>query len=272
LKTTRAGSDGTFAFTGIAPGIYTVFARASTPAVVWASTEVAVDGERVTGLNLALQPGLTIAGRIRIDGAAPPFDTTAIKVTAEPVQTAGDVALAPSPATVDRDGRFALSGVMPGRYRMTAALPPAARLRGWMLKSAVVNGIDTLDVPLAIAPGANVPAAVLTLTDRSAQISGVLQDTAGRAVSDYTVMLFPSDPSLWMPRARRIQAARAAADGAFAFRTLPAGDYLLGAVDDVESGEWFDPAFLQRLAPGAIRLTISEGERRIQDIKVGPGS
>jgi uncharacterized protein (DUF2141 family) len=274
LKTTRAGSDGTFAFGGVAPGTYTVLARAATPAVVWASAEIAVDGDRITGLSLALQPGLTIAGQLRIEGsgAAPPFDVTAIKVAAEPVQAASDVGLTPSAAGVDRDGRFVVNGVTPGRYRLTAALPAPARLRGWMLRSAVVNGIDTLDVPLAIAPGASVASAVLTLTDLSAQISGVLQDTAGRAASDYTLVLFPADPSLRLPRARRIQAARAAADGAFTFRTLPAGDYLLAAVDDVENGEWFDAAFLQRLAPGAIRLTIADGERRTQDIRVGPGS
>jgi uncharacterized protein (DUF2141 family) len=274
LKTTRAGSDGAFAFAGVAPGTYTVLARATTPAVVWASSEIAVDGDRVTGLSLTLQPGLIIAGQLRIDGsgAAPPFDMTTIRIAAEPVQTAGDVGLAPSPAAVDRDGRFVVTGVTPGRYRLTAAIPAPARLRGWTLRSAVVNGIDTLDVPLAIAPGASVTTAVLTLTDLTAQISGALQDSGGRAVTDYTVVLFPSDPALWLPRARRIQASRAAADGAFTFRALPAGHYLLTAVDDVETGEWFDPAFLQRVAAGAIRVTVADGERKTQDIRIGPGS
>jgi hypothetical protein len=78
------------------------------------------------------------------------------------------------------------------------------------------------------------------MTDRASQIEGVVQDTGGGTVSDYTVVLFPADPALWLPRARRIQATRAGTDGAFVFRSLPPGDYLLSAIDDVERGEWFD--------------------------------
>jgi hypothetical protein len=40
-------------------------------------------------------------------------------------------------------------------------------------------------------------------------------------------------------------------------------------VDDVEPGEWFDPAFLQRLAPGAAKVTIANGEWKVQDIRLG---
>ena len=274
LKTTRAGGDGAFVFGGVAPGSYTLLARAATPGVVWASTEIAVDGERVSGLVLALQPGLTIAGSLRLDGSgtAPPFDVASVKVVAEPVQSAGDVSLAPAPAAVDREGRFVVSGVTPGRYRVSATLPASARLQGWTLLSSAVNGIDTLDVPLAVSPGTRVTDAVLTLTDRAARIAGVLQDSAGRTPSDYTVVLFPADPALWLPRARRIQASRPSADGAFAFSPLPAGDYLLAAIDDVEAGEWFDPAFLQRLSPAATRIAVAPGERKTVDVRVGPGS
>jgi hypothetical protein len=40
-------------------------------------------------------------------------------------------------------------------------------------------------------------------------------------------------------------------------------------VDDVEPGEWFSPAFLQRLAPAAVRVTIGDGEQKVQDLQVG---
>ena len=49
----------------------------------------------------------------------------------------------------------------------------------------------------------------------------------------------------------------------------PANGLIVGR--DVEPGEWFDPAFLQRLAPGAMRITIGDGEKKVQDIRLGGG-
>jgi hypothetical protein len=70
---------------------------------------------------------------------------------------------------------------------------------------------------------------------------------------------------------RRIMNARTANDGSFTFRNTPPGEYYLAAVDDVEPGEWYDPSFLQRLVTGAIKVTIAEGEKKVQDLKVGGG-
>ena len=41
------------------------------------------------------------------------------------------------------------------------------------------------------------------------------------------------------------------------------------AVDDVEQGEWFDPAYLEKVRQDATRLSISEGEKKTQDLR-GP--
>jgi hypothetical protein len=49
---------------------------------------------------------------------------------------------------------------------------------------------------------------------------------------------------------------------------LPPGDYLIGAVTDVRNGEWFDPAFLKTLAAAAIPITISEGEKKSQNLQI----
>ena len=83
------------------------------------------------------------------------------------------------------------------------------------------------------------------------------------------MILFSADQTHWLPRARRIQAVRPSADGAFSFRGLPGGEYYLAAIDDVEPGEWFDPAFLQRLLPTAMKLTLGEGEQKVQEIRLG---
>lgn len=70
-------------------------------------------------------------------------------------------------------------------------------------------------------------------------------------------------------RVQALQGVRPAADGAYLVRNLPAGNYLLAPVDDVEPGEWFDPGFLQRLVPVAVRITIEDGEQKAQDVRIG---
>jgi hypothetical protein len=73
---------------------------------------------------------------------------------------------------------------------------------------------------------------------------------------------------LWGWQARRIQQVRPGNDGAFAFRNLPPGDYLIAAVTDVDQNEWFDTEFLASLAGSAIKVTLAEGDRKTQTIQV----
>ena len=66
-----------------------------------------------------------------------------------------------------------------------------------------------------------------------------------------------------------IQAVRTDAAGAFRLRSLPPGDYLVVVSDDVEQGEWFDPAYLEQARTGAKHVSIAEGEKKTIDLK-GP--
>jgi hypothetical protein len=85
------------------------------------------------------------------------------------------------------------------------------------------------------------------------------------------VVLFPADQALWMAQARRIKAVRSSTDEAFTISDLPAGEYVVSAVEDAEPGEWFDPAFLQRLLPSGVKVVVSEGETKTQDVRAGGG-
>jgi len=322
-NSTRVQGDGKFAFQNVTPGQYTLQARAtirdaapvadtSQPAgrgaprgggpggrggpgsiaqVLWASQDVSVSGQPVTGVTLTLQPGMTVTGRVDFRGAsAAPTDLTRVRVQLSPrgQQTfeAGNV----QPAVVDAAGQFVLHGVAPGRYAISANVAgggggaraggaagqaagqaPGQATGQWTLQSAVVAGRDVMDFPVDIAPNQGISGALLTFSDRTQELSGTIQDSSGRATSDFTIIVFPVDNRYWLPQARRISSARPGTDGKFTLRGLPAGDYRLTAVTDVEPGEWYDPALLTQLVPVSIPVTIAEGEKKVQDIRVAGG-
>jgi carboxypeptidase family protein len=266
MRNANLRADSTFEFTDIVPGQYSIGAHGSAPRpdgtsqILSGVTEVDVQGEDVPGVSLQLQDGYTVSGSVRLDGTAPPPALGGLRVMLQPVKATMMTISAGTP-TVGADGRFNLTAITPGRYRLTL-IPPAP----WIVRSSVVSGQDTLDVPIDLRQ--SVSDAVITLTDRTSEVSGHVTAAAGTA-SDYSVILFPEDRALWATGSRRIMSVRTANDGTFLFNRLPAGDYEIAAVDDVEPGEWYDPAFLQRLLPSAVKVTIAEGEKKVQDLKIG---
>jgi hypothetical protein len=174
-----------------------------------------------------------------------------------------------STAAVEASGRFSFTDVSPGRYRVTAG--PGRAGNGWILRSAIVGNVDAVDSYIDVKAGDRVDMAV-TFADRQTELRGALEDATGRPATDYFIIVFPADERLWMPQSRRIQALRPASDGSYRLQNLPAGEYFVCAVTDVEQYEWYEPAFLAQLKPAAIHFTLAEGDRMTQDLKLKGGS
>ena len=140
----------------------------------------------------------------------------------------------------------------------------------WALKSVTIGGAEVADVPFELKPGQNVDNVSVVLTDRATDLSGTVRDAQGAGAGGLTVIAFATEPQYWRAQSRRISTSRSGASGAFRIRALPAGDYYVLAVDDVEQGEWFDPAYLDSVKDKATRVTLNEGDKKTQDLR-GPG-
>ena len=311
---TRLAPDGAFTFQSVTPGDYRLMVRVpvrqtdpagdqnaqvnpagqgrggrgfggrggpgSITQVLWASTDVSVNGRDVSDLTLSLQPGLSISGRIAFDasGSQPPSDLSNARIMLIP--TDGDAIGGVAPQTADAGGNFTLAGVAPGHYTLRATLGGLGRggpfggggqTAGggtWTLKSALVNGRDVLDFGLEVDPNASLSGVVLTFSDRMQEVSGMLQDAMGRPAPEYTIIMFAADNQFWVPQSRRILSTRPGTDGSFAFRGFPAGQYRLTAVTDAEPGEWFDPAFLTQVVPASVVVAVGDGEKKVQDLRL----
>jgi hypothetical protein len=165
---------------------------------------------------------------------------------------------------VTADGQFTIRGVFPGRYRV---VPSSGVPAGFLIESATFGGRDVLDFPLEVKPGEDVAGGVVTFATRQTELTGTMTDPAGKPAPGYTLILFAADGRFWTPMSRRIQSARPSTDGRYAFRSLPAGDYRLIAVEDVEPGQWYDPAFLKELLGASLAVSLAPGEKRTQDLR-----
>lgn len=292
---TGVNGNDTFRLVNVAPGHYTLVARTANmqttvtstgamqgrrsvdPGTVsqqWASTEIDVHGDDVIGLTLQLQPALSFNGRVAFNGSAPaPQNLALARVTlksenasASLIDRMVELGLA-SPAdsrsvsaAVRPDGTFQLDGLLPGRFYVSAPAPAG----GWWLQSAIVGSRDVIDTGFDLS--ASAPDVVLTFSDRHSEISGVLQAGAGQPAPDYVVVVFPANPSL-RSAARRLQSTRPATDGRFTFADLPAGEYILAALSDDDG--WQAPAVLEPLASSGVKITVADGAKIVQNLKIG---
>jgi protocatechuate 3,4-dioxygenase beta subunit len=294
-NSTRADANGRFRFNNVGPGQYMLIARATlgggrgggrgeppTPVAseaarraavqarseqtrLWAMTDVAVDGRDVQNLVLTLQPGMTIGGRIAFEGTTPiPADLSRMRINVSAINPGSGGELASNVnGVVDATGRFSVTGVVPGRYRVMAS-----GAQGWRLSSSIVSGQDTLDFPIEVKPSQNVSGLVITMTDKEAELTGAIVDEKGQPAPDYTIVLYAADREFWTPGSRRIFTQRPGTDGQFTFRNMPPGDYRIAPVLDPEPGTWFDPAFLQQLDSNALRVPIGAGEKKVQSLRI----
>ncbi len=291
LNNVTPDADGKFSYQGVAPGPYTITARAAdrgrggpgagpapaggvvpmAPMTLWASTDVNVNGQSVTGVTLTLQPGMTVSGRIAIDAkdADAPADLSRARLSLSPASngSAGRTIMVNVPAAqVDPGGKFSIPGVTPGTYRIAANLssPEAS----WTLKSVMVKGQDTLDFPFDVQPNQDINDVVVTFTNQTQDVSGTLQDATGRPAPDFTVVIFPANKTLWAST-RRIKTVRPGTDGRFAIANLPAGDYRIAAVVDVAPGDTNDPSFLETLVDSSVAIALHDGEKKVQEFRIG---
>jgi hypothetical protein len=268
--TGRVGGDGTFVVDDVPPGRYTLYAR-SRPArdamPDYAALSVTVTGQDIANLGLTLSPGATISGTIGFDsaGSSAPSDLSRFRITApalDPIPFGGN-----QPTQVLEDGSFSIIGIPAARRAIRAPNPPSP----WALKSVVVDGRDVTDTPIEVRNGQKITLVQVTFTDRVTELTGTALNEKDQPVFGYTVIAFSTDSSTWRPQSRSIQAAQPDQNGAFRFRGLPPGSYFVGAVDDVEQGEWFDPIFLEEAQKSAVRVTLTEGNVTTQTVRVRTG-
>jgi hypothetical protein len=86
-------------------------------------------------------------------------------------------------------------------------------------------------------------------------------DEQGPTAVDGTVIMFAEDRERWFEQSPFVHGVRADQNGRFTIGGLTPGRYLAAAVDFVEAGAWWDPAYLESLRAVAQPLTVDARDR-----------
>ena len=258
----RINWDGAFSIPNVPPGRYLLRARGTDDvAPQYGIATIAVVGDDLSNVPVVVSPGATLTGTVSFQGNQPPGpDPTQVRVIAQATDPSFGATVN---ARVDKESRFTLDGIPLGSISIRAQVPG-----GWTLKSVIVDGRETIDAPLDVRAGQKLTGASLVLTDRQSELNGTVTDSQGRPLTEFTILAFPTDSTLWRPQARQIMTARPDQNGKFQIRGLPPGEYFLAVIDPQQQGEWFDPAFLEQQTGDASRLTLLEGATRTQDLRI----
>ena len=261
-NTTQVGPDGRFSLNNVLPGEYVLTVR--TPA---ANDQPAQEGRQmidvaeadIDGLTIVAGGGGTVRGQVLSDDATPVPSVDRLIVAARSLTW---VARWSTLGRVNADGTFELKGVIGPVVLSVRTLTGA-----WTLKTVEIDGRNVADDPIEVRHGETLNGIKIVLTTRTTHVRGGLLDDK-RQPAEGTVVIFPEDTSRWREDSRTVRAARPDQNGEFSIKGLPAGKYLIAAVDYVQDGQWYDPEFLADLRPRAEPLSLAEAESKRIDLTV----
>ena len=262
LPTTLTDAGGAFTLPGVPSGHYTIRLNRVGPGPLWLDEPISVGTDDIDGLTLSAKTGLRISGRAEFEGDLSRLRgaMSNIQILIEPSDVVPSTAA--FFARTSTSGEFVSMPVPGGSYYIRVPNSPA----GWMFKSATIEGRDVADTPFTLSQEPT--HVIITFTDRWSGVRGSVQSSAGRDAGA-VVIAFPTDRDTWGSTGmspRRLRSTRVSKIGEYSFN-LPPGDYFVIAIPEERSADWQDPEFLELASRVAARVTVAEGERKIQDLR-----
>ncbi len=244
----------------LSPGTYWLQAHTqgrSRAERLWAGMTLQVGEENLDGLDLYMRRGITVTGRIRMDGregkpGEPVLPKEGVQASLAPLVRAPMFDELGVQAQ-SKDGSFAIQGVIADTYRVVVSNPPS----GYKISEVRYNGTLCPHAVVTVDAAANAHELDVTLAPANASIAVTVTD-GSRPVPGAIVLLVPDavEGRLFDIVIKPVQADR---EGRASFEGLLPGTYRLAAYP--EGAPWGeDPDLRRRLAAGEdVRLTAGQG-------------
>ena len=250
----RGSRDGSFELTGVAAGAYTVGALVSTGRrgrgsrpLFTGFVDIEVRDEDVDGLIVPVEPGIQLAGQVKVDESASEFNVSRLRVRLEPMT---GLPIGEPNARVGDDGSFVVDNVPRASHRVSVTgLPSDA-----YVASARVGGQDVLSSGVQVLP--DMPALEVWISGSGAHLDGAVS-VGDVPFTGAQVVLIPDDPE----RSDLYKVASADQYGRFSFRGIAPGDYRVFAWEDAPSGAYRDPEFVRRYEAWGEQIHVEQSDQ-----------
>jgi hypothetical protein len=236
-----------------------------------ARVPIEVSNSDLDGILLTLTAGVSIPGRITVEGM--PLSSLSgwerIRVGLKPtLDSAFGPNLQPAPPIPQApgaDGSFTIAGVSAGEFNVG---PVSGIPAGFYVKEARFNSADVLSQPLRFS---GVPSGTLeiVLSSKAGQLDGVALDARSTAASGARVVLVPDRQR---GRTDLYRTTMSDANGRFVFRNIPPGDYRVFGWEALESYAYFDPDLLRRVESQSSPVHVAESAANSITVKIISGN
>ena len=266
-----SGLDGRFTASNVPPGEHSIEVSPRPGEEESASVPIAAAGQDIADLVITTSPGITISGQVIFEGATPAEKTFRVNAMSPEPGAPGPMRIFDNTqGVIDEKGRFQLRGLS---GRVMFAVFPTAPMAGplpWFVKSVTFDGENITDLPLDVAAVTDSSTLQIVMTDKQTTLSGAVRNAGGQPVIDYTVVIFPSQLREGAMPGRYTRVVRPDQQGRFETRGLPPGDYLAAAVESLEQGGQWDPAFRKGVETAAKQFRLREGQAATIDLILIP--
>jgi hypothetical protein len=240
----------------VTPGSYFVIAQVNTRGKPLAArTPIQVGSSNIEGLSLTIRGGVTVSGKVRVEGESTASVAT-MRLVLQPAESGG-MLFGPAPTQqVKEDGSFQLEDVGADRYTVSLYGLP----EGFYVKSVRSANLDVLAGGLDVAAGAPAPLDVV-LSPNAGRVTGtVLDPKTQKAAAMVMVVMVPQEKER-RDREAFYQTATTDFSGQFTFKSVTPGEYRAYAWEDAEYGAWMDPDFLKPLESRGEAVSVQESGR-----------
>jgi hypothetical protein len=268
MNNAMVAGDGSFQFANVPPGRYNIQVRPSgMPSAnsEFGAMKVVVGNDDIDNLTITTSVGATARGVVVTDdGSVPTFRADQVSIFPSPADPM-PMMVNPGQNRINDDFTFELTGL--SERRLIRA--NVGQNLGWYLKAVMLDSDDVTDSGVEFTPGRSYDGLQIIFSQKTTDLSGLVTDDRGKPVLDATVVIFPANKDRWTYASRYVRSLRPDTNGKYNIKSLPPSeDYLIIAVQNLESGQGSDPDFLTRAREEALSFTLNEGETKSVDIKL----